>query len=88
LKKALHVTAIVLFFVYRERKDLPTNRRNKAMNTKELTAQDLMKMMYVVIDGRTGLPVGKPIKGFLKASYAAERKNQTFGGVRYTQKAL
>lgn len=57
------------------------------MNT-EITAQDIMKAMYVVVDCRTGSVVGKPVVGLRNASKSAERKNQTYGAVRYSYKAV
>lgn len=57
------------------------------MNT-EITAQDLMKAMYVVVDCRTGSVAGKPVVGLRNASKSAERKNQAYGAVRYTYKAV
>jgi len=57
------------------------------MNT-EITTQDLMKAMYVVVDCRTGQMVGKPVVGLRNASKSAERKNQAYGAVRFSYKSV
>lgn len=57
------------------------------MNT-EHTAESVMKSLYVVVDCRTGSVVGKPVVGLRNASKSAERRNQAYGAVRFSYKAL
>lgn len=56
--------------------------------TTEHTAESVMKALYVVVDCRTGSVVGKPVVGLRNASKSAERKNQAYGAVRFSYKAL
>ncbi len=51
-----------------------------------MTDTDLNSITYLVIDGHTGLPVGKPYAGKdrSRARNRAEKLNQAYGAHRYS----
>jgi hypothetical protein len=45
-------------------------------------------MQYQVIDGRTGLPVGKPYTSYSKALARVDKLDNAYGAYRYSVRAI